>query len=238
MTGSRHTDAKRRERRALTVACALLVLCSSPAQALEPGDRAPAFSARALEGDASISLSQYRGKVVYLDFWASWCAPCAAALPALDALRKEFPQDQFRVLAVNVDSDPKLARQFLERRPVGYPSAADPDVPHRPAGRHPPRAPGLRTGRRGRPAAAHPEARGGGSMRPPLRSTLGLILLALVATATGCQSVRPWERGALARSDMAWDPDPLEATLRNHVYFSKEASLPGGGGAGGGCGCN
>jgi peroxiredoxin len=127
MTGSRHTDAKRRERRALTVACALLVLCSSPAQALEPGDRAPAFSARALEGDASISLSQYRGKVVYLDFWASWCAPCAAALPALDALRKEFPQDQFRVLAVNVDSDPKLARQFLERRPVGYPSAADPE---------------------------------------------------------------------------------------------------------------
>jgi len=99
----------------------------SPAHALKPGDRAPVFSARTLDGGTSISLSDYRGKVVYLDFWASWCAPCAAALPALDALRKEFPEDQFRVLAVNVDSDPKLALQFLARRPIGYPSAADPE---------------------------------------------------------------------------------------------------------------
>jgi thiol-disulfide isomerase/thioredoxin len=127
MTGSRSSDAAPLRRRALTVACAWLVLSASPAAALKPGDRAPAFSAKALQGGASLSLSQYRGKVVYLDFWASWCAPCAAALPALDALRQEFPEDQFRVLAVNVDSDPKLARQFLDRRPVGYPSAADPE---------------------------------------------------------------------------------------------------------------
>jgi hypothetical protein len=61
--------------------------------------------------------------------------------------------------------------------------------------------------------------------------------LALVLAA-GCTSVRPWEREMLARPDMAWDPDPLESARRGHVYFSKEATPPGGPGGGGGCGCN
>ena len=50
--------------------------------------------------------------------------------------------------------------------------------------------------------------------------------------------VKPWERAVLARRDMAWDPDELEAARRSHTFFSKEASLPGGSAGGGGCGCN
>ena len=50
--------------------------------------------------------------------------------------------------------------------------------------------------------------------------------------------VKPWERSVLARRDMSWDPDELEAARRNHTFFSKEASLPGGSAGGGGCGCN
>ncbi len=50
--------------------------------------------------------------------------------------------------------------------------------------------------------------------------------------------VKPWERAVLSRDDMAWVPDPLEGSRRRHTFFSKEASLPGGGAAGGGCGCN
>ena len=65
------------------------------------------------------------------------------------------------------------------------------------------------------------------------------ILLALVLlAASGCTQLKPWEREILARDDMAWDPDPLEAQRRAHIHFSKEASLPGGGVVGGGCGCN
>jgi hypothetical protein len=60
----------------------------------------------------------------------------------------------------------------------------------------------------------------------------------LSLAAGGCASVKPWERGTLALDDMAWQPDPLEAAYREHVYWSKEASLPGGGTGGGGCGCN
>jgi hypothetical protein len=63
------------------------------------------------------------------------------------------------------------------------------------------------------------------------------IVFALVAT-TGCSTVQPWERGTLAKNEMQWAPDPLEAVLRDHIHFSKEASTGGGGAAGGGCGCN
>jgi hypothetical protein len=50
--------------------------------------------------------------------------------------------------------------------------------------------------------------------------------------------VKPWEKAVLTRNDMAWAPDPLEASRKTHTYFSKEASMPGGSAGGGGCGCN
>lgn len=95
--------------------------------ATEIGKLAPEFSARSLSGDKNHSLAQYRGKVVFLDFWASWCGPCQTSLPMLDELRKEFPADAFQILAVNVDKDPQKARAFLDRHPVGYPSVSDPE---------------------------------------------------------------------------------------------------------------
>ena len=64
----------------------------------------------------------------------------------------------------------------------------------------------------------------------------GLVVTALLAT--GCANVKPWERELHAREEMAWDPDPLQSQLRAHIYFSKEATLPGGSAGGGGCGCN
>ncbi len=63
------------------------------------------------------------------------------------------------------------------------------------------------------------------------------ILLA-VCLLTACADVRPWERGYLAREEMAWDTDPLERQLNDHIFFSKEASSGGNSAAGGGCGCN
>jgi peroxiredoxin len=113
--------------RARAFAAALLIVCAFalPAIAVEQGDQAPDFTAPGLAG-GTVSLAAYRGKVVYLDFWASWCGPCAQALPALDQLRKEFAPGDFQVVAVNVDREAKTARAFLRKRPVGYPSALDP----------------------------------------------------------------------------------------------------------------
>jgi len=63
-------------------------------------------------------------------------------------------------------------------------------------------------------------------------------IITLVVLASGCAQVKPWERGNLSQEVMAWQTDPLKASLDNHIYFSKEGSSGGGQAAGGGCGCN
>jgi hypothetical protein len=70
------------------------------------------------------------------------------------------------------------------------------------------------------------------------RAALCTALAALLLAGSGCAAVKPWERDVLARPDMAWEPDALEARRSAHIHYSKEASLPGGGAGGGGCGCN
>lgn len=99
---------------------------ANPAMALDEGEQAPSFTARSLNGTEKVSLSKFKGKVVYLDFWASWCTPCLVSMPLVDELRKEFPDDELQVVAVNVDNDAAKGRAFLQRRPVGFPSASDP----------------------------------------------------------------------------------------------------------------
>lgn len=114
---------------ARALACAaLLTICSFATQsiALDEGDRAPSFAAPSLTGEGTVELGKYRGKVVYLDFWASWCAPCLQAIPEIEEMRAEFPADQFQILAVNLDQKEKKALRFLEKNPIGYPSASDP----------------------------------------------------------------------------------------------------------------
>lgn len=118
-------------------ACALLaciswtLLLSGAAGAgdakVAAGQQAPTFSLPALDGGKPISLESHKGDVVYLDFWASWCPPCLTSLPLLDELRSEFGARGFQVVAVNVDRDTDKARAFLEKRPVGYRSASDPE---------------------------------------------------------------------------------------------------------------
>jgi hypothetical protein len=62
--------------------------------------------------------------------------------------------------------------------------------------------------------------------------------LTLLTGLAACEAVPAYQRGDLARTEMAFDPDPLESRLNQHIYFSKEASTGGNGVAAGGCGCN
>lgn len=73
-----------------------------------------------------------------------------------------------------------------------------------------------------------------------MKKSLTLIALLFVSAlaSSGCMAVKPWDRDMLSRPDMAFDADPLETSRRNHIYYSKEATPPGGAGGGGGCGCN
>lgn len=63
--------------------------------------------------DAGFDPSAYRGKVIYLDFWASWCAPCKLSFPFLNALRLAYAPRDLAVITVNVDRDRPAAERFL-----------------------------------------------------------------------------------------------------------------------------
>ncbi|WP_416396530.1 TlpA family protein disulfide reductase [Allohahella sp. A8] len=88
---------------------------------------APDFQLPVLNSDSTQSLSEYRGMIVYVDFWASWCGPCRKSLPQLSKLRNELVEaGDFEVLAINLDAKTEDATRFLSQFPVSYPVLLDP----------------------------------------------------------------------------------------------------------------
>jgi cytochrome c biogenesis protein CcmG/thiol:disulfide interchange protein DsbE len=93
------------------------------AQEIAVDTLAPLFSLDSVNSDNKIALASYQGKVVYLDFWASWCVACRLSFPYLSTLREQYAEQGFEVIAVNLDEDPQAAQKFLQRYPVAYPVA-------------------------------------------------------------------------------------------------------------------
>lgn len=96
-------------------------------QAAEVGERAPSCQVQRLDGSGPLDLAGHSGKVVYIDFWASWCGPCAESFLFLDQLEKELKGRGLAVLGVNLDENPADARAFLRKRPVSFALGSDPD---------------------------------------------------------------------------------------------------------------
>jgi thiol-disulfide isomerase/thioredoxin len=99
---------------------------SLQAFAVQQGDPAPALELPQLGGGKEIHLADFKGKIVYVDFWASWCGPCRQSLPLYEAMYKRLPADHFQILAVNLDEERKDAENFLKHHPVSYPVLFDP----------------------------------------------------------------------------------------------------------------
>jgi len=96
-----------------------LLLFSPPAA--EAASKAPNFQI-----SKKSRLSDYRGQVVYVDFWASWCAPCQASFPWLRKMQSRYHKQGFRVITVNLDKDRKQAQAFLRRHRTNFPVVYDP----------------------------------------------------------------------------------------------------------------
>ena len=87
---------------------------------------APGFELPVLGGETTKSLSASRGKVRYIDFWASWCPPCRVSVPEIVALQRDLGGSRFEVIAINVDERLDDALRFLERYPMNYDVLSDP----------------------------------------------------------------------------------------------------------------
>jgi cytochrome c biogenesis protein CcmG, thiol:disulfide interchange protein DsbE len=101
----------------------LAVLALGPAaaaHALATGEVAPDFTRTDLQGKA-FTLSALRGKVVLLNFWATWCAPCREEMPAFSAWQRSHGKQGLAIVGVSMDDDPGSVRQALATRPVSYP---------------------------------------------------------------------------------------------------------------------
>lgn len=90
------------------------------ANTTEVGQSAPQFTLQNLKTNAPTPLKQFAGKVVYLDFWASWCGPCKTSFPLLNKLHQKLKAQGFEVVAINLDEDKALAEKFLQEVPVDF----------------------------------------------------------------------------------------------------------------------
>jgi len=88
---------------------------------------APDFTLKALDGK-EITLSQLKGKVVLLDFWATWCAPCKKSIPHLIQLYKEYRGSGFELVGINIDKgDTETVRRFVTSMDIPYPVVTAPE---------------------------------------------------------------------------------------------------------------
>jgi peroxiredoxin len=85
---------------------------------------APSFALPSRSGD-TVSLTQLKGKVVMLNFWASWCGPCRQEMPLLEQMHKRYSALGFTLVGVNVDANSKDAEDWLSKTPVTFPVLFD-----------------------------------------------------------------------------------------------------------------
>jgi peroxiredoxin len=89
------------------------------------GQQAPDFAIKGEDG-REIKLSDYRGKLVFLNFWATWCKPCVDEMPAMEILKNTFKDRKFQMLAISVDTNWEVVKEFYKEHDLTIPAALDP----------------------------------------------------------------------------------------------------------------
>jgi len=90
------------------------------------GSEAPGFTLATPEGQ-TLALSSFRGRVVFLNFWATWCPPCRLEMPSMERLHQEFKDQGLAILAVDIEESPKLVAKFMREFRLTFPALLDSD---------------------------------------------------------------------------------------------------------------
>jgi thiol-disulfide isomerase/thioredoxin len=98
----------------------LLLAVSGTVASTESIQLAPNFEVQNLAGGEPVNLDQFQGKVVYVDFWASWCGPCLKSFPFMEDLHRQYKDQGLVIVAINMDQDPQDAHKFLAEHPVTF----------------------------------------------------------------------------------------------------------------------
>ena len=114
---ARYGDAKMMSRVSLILAWMWSIQCLAEVQ---PGVHSPDCKLTTLDKDAPQSIAQFKGKVTYVDFWASWCGPCEQSFPYMNRLQSDLKGKGLEVVAINLDENLDDARQFLTRVPARF----------------------------------------------------------------------------------------------------------------------
>ena len=91
---------------------------------LNVGQQVPELSMQDIHGHP-FDLADYRGRVVLLDFWATWCGPCLRELPRIRELASRYPSDRFAVVGISLDEDIDELKQFVEAENIPWPQLCD-----------------------------------------------------------------------------------------------------------------
>lgn len=108
----------------VSVAIAALSVGTMPSQAVEVGQPVPAFELPARQGQ--LKSADFKGQVVYLDFWASWCGPCKQSFPWMNEMNARYGGKGLRMVGINLDQKPEDARTFLNANAATFEVAFDP----------------------------------------------------------------------------------------------------------------
>jgi len=102
-----------------------LFLCLS--SAVYGYDQAPKFTLNDLNGNP-ISLDSFKGKVIYVDFWATWCGPCRSSFPWMEKMYQKYHDLGLEIIAISVDGKKKVIEQFLKKNKTSYTILRDPKL--------------------------------------------------------------------------------------------------------------
>jgi len=113
----------------MRLAAVLLLWCAAASAQLPSWSGGPAPALRLLDLDGKEhALEAYRGKVVLINFWATWCEPCKDEMPSIERLRRSLEGRPFAVLAVNLAEPDSRVQRFLREVPLGFPVLMDRDT--------------------------------------------------------------------------------------------------------------